>query len=133
MRESETSAYMLIFRETTPERYQSMSDEERRKRLNDWNAWCDELAGAGRLQSGNPLLPEGAVVSEKGVDGPFTEAKELVGGYFLVTAASLAEATEIARQSPNLPYGMSIEVRPVAGACHLARSLGMRTMREPVI
>ena len=63
--------------------------------------------------------------------GPFAEAKELVGGYFIVTAASLDEATLLAEQCPLLAFGMTVEVRPVAGACHLARSLGWDTMREP--
>jgi hypothetical protein len=66
------------------------------------------------------------------VDGPFAEAKELVGGYILVTASSLEEATAIAEQCPRLGEGLTVEVRPVAQACALARSLGMRTMREPI-
>ncbi len=129
------SSYLLIFRESTPERYAAMSREERRRCLDDWNAWCDKLAAEGRLQSGHPLEPQGRVVSSasagRKVDGPFAEAKELIGGYFLLTAESLDEATAIAEQSPNLPYGMTVEVRPVAEGCHLARSLGLRGVREP--
>jgi len=129
------SSYLLIFRETSPERYQVMSTEERRAALDRWNAWCDQLAAAGVLQAGNTLYEEGRLISAastaRGIDGPFSEAKELIGGYFLISARSLDEATEIAQQSPNLPYGMSVEVRPIAPACHLARSLGMSTMREP--
>lgn len=132
--QAETPNYLLIFRETTPERYQAMSAEERRAALDRWNAWCDRLAAAGVLLSGNTLFEEGRIVSAtsgaRAVDGPFAEAKELIGGYFLIAAASLEEATAIAGQSPNLPYGMSVEVRPIAPACHLARSLGMSTMRE---
>lgn len=132
---NDTRSYMLIFRETTPERYSAMTAEERRAALDAWNAWCDRLAGAGKLKDGHPLMPAGRVVgagaSTKPTDGPFTEAKEMIGGYFLVEAASLAETVEIAEQSPNIQFGMSVEVREVAGACHLARSLGMTTMREP--
>jgi hypothetical protein len=132
--QSTASSYLLIFRESTPERYQAMSADERREALDHWNAWCDRLSAAGVLQSGNALFEEGRIISGasggRAIDGPFAEAKELIGGYFLITAASLDEATEIARQSPNLPYGMTVEVRPIAGACHLARSLGMSTMRE---
>lgn len=128
------SSYLLLFRESTPERYQAMSAEERRAALERWNAWCDRLAAEGVLQGGNTLYEEARVISAssagRAVDGPFAEAKELIGGYFLITAASLEEASEIARQSPNLRYGMTVEVRAVAPACHLARSLGMSTMRE---
>ena len=130
-----SSAYMLIFRETTPERYAAMSADERRERLREWNGWCDRLAAEGVLRSGHPLEDGGRLVTaglaKGGVDGPFAEAKELIGGYFLIEAGSLDEAEAIAKQSPNLRYGMSVEVRQVAQGCHLARSLGMTSMREP--
>jgi hypothetical protein len=50
-------------------------------------------------------------------DGPFAESKETIGGYFLITAGSLDQATEIACQCPILEYGTAIEVRPVAADC----------------
>ena len=71
------------------------------------------------------------VAGKSTTDGPFAEAKEVVGGYILIEAASLDEATAIAEQCPNLPYGMVVEVRPIGQACHLARSLGWATMRGP--
>jgi hypothetical protein len=130
-----SSAYLLIFRESSPERYESLSLQQKRESLDEWNAWCDGLAAEGKLQHGHPLQPVGRVVSAAGVkrpiDGPFAEAKELVGGYILVESASLDEATEIAERCPLLPYGMTVEIRPIAGGCHLATSLGWETMREP--
>lgn len=133
--QTSSSPYLLIFRESSPERYEAMSPEQRRHALEQRNAWCDGLAARGRLQHGNTLAPEGRLVSSAGgtraVDGPFAEAKELIGGYFLLTASSLDEATAIAEQCPNLPYGTVVEIRPIAQACHLARSLGWETMREP--
>lgn len=129
------ASYLLVFRETTPERYAEMSRDERQAALERWNAWCDTLAAEGRVQGGNTLAPEGRVVSAaagvRPLDGPFAETKELIGGYILLTAASLEEATAIAETCPNLPFGMAVEVRPVAQACHLARSLGWATMRGP--
>jgi len=131
--EATMSEYLLVFRETTPERYAEMTYEERRAALERWNAWCDELVAQGRLKAGNTLAPEGRIVSRGGgrhvVDGPFAEAKEVIGGYILLLASSLEEAVSIAEGNPNLPYGMEVEVRPVAQACHLARSLGWSTMR----
>ncbi len=62
----------------------------------------------GRLVSG----PQGQRVT----DGPFAEAKEVVGGYFLLTVADIDEATEIAKGCPGLPLGLVVEVRPVADA-----------------
>lgn len=128
-------SYMLIFRESTPDVYDRLSKEERKSQLDRWNAWCDDLVARGAMQSGHPLGDQGTVVSaaagKRPVDGPFAEAKELVGGYFLISVDGLDEATRIAEECPLLPFGMTVEVRPVAGACHLARSLGMESMREP--
>lgn len=129
------SSFLLLVRETTPEAYDAMSPAERRRSLDRWNAWVDEMAARGKLRDGQPLQATGRLVSgargERVTDGPFTEAKELVGGYFLLTDVTLDEATAIAQQCPNLAYGMTVEIRPIAAACHLATSLGWETMRGP--
>lgn len=132
---SDSLSYMLIFRESTPEAYEDLSREQKREQLDRWNAWCDDLAARGRMRHGHPLGAGGRVVSAAGgrrtIDGPFAEAKEMVGGYFIVSARDIEEATAIAEQCPLLRFGMTVEVRPVAGGCHLAQSLGWETMREP--
>lgn len=134
--ESARPSFMLIFRESTPQRYEEMSQEELRQCLLGWNSWCDGLAAQGKLQHGNPLAPGARLVSGKrerksAADGPFAEAKELIGGYLLLSVGSMEEAVSIAEQAPNLRYGLTIEVREVAAGCHLARALGWPTMREP--
>ncbi|CAN5436349.1 YciI family protein [soil metagenome] len=133
--ENVASSYLLIFRESAPERYEAMSPVEIRQSLDAWNGWCDSLAARGKLQSGNPLAASGRLVSQgtrpRVLDGPFAEAKELIGGYFQVAAADLDEATALAEECPLLEYGMTVEVRPIAPACHLAVALGWETMREP--
>ena len=115
------SPFLLIFRDASPDVYKTLSSEQRQQLLNDWNAWYDGLAAQNKVQHGHPLEPEGRVVSgprgERVVDGPFAEAKEAIGGYFLLTVADLDEATEIARRCPSLAIGMSVEVRPIADAC----------------
>ena len=100
--------------------------------MNDMGKLMEEMMGEGKLIRTAGLRPtsEGFRVrlhdgKLSTVDGPFAEAKELIGGYFIVSAGSLDEAEAIAAQSPNLPYGMTVEVRPIAQGCHLARSLGM--------
>lgn len=131
--ESNSSAYMLIFRDTTPEAYAAMTRDQTDRCLQDWNDWYDGIAAAGKLQHGHPLESRGRLVAgsrgERVVDGPFSEAKEAIGGYFLITAANLDEAAAIAQRCPNLKHGMTVEVRPVAGACHLAHTLGRETMK----
>ena len=132
----ESTAYMLIFRDTTPERYEGMSREELRENLDRWNGWMDELALNAGMRQGAPLEPTWRVVGARqrvrAVDGPFAEAKELVGGFVIVEAADLDAAAALAEACPLLSFGMTVEVRPVAGACHLATALGWETMREPV-
>lgn len=127
------TAYMLIFRDTSPAAYAAMTPEQTSQCLDDWNAWYDGLVAEGRMHHGHPLQAKGRIVSgtrgEKVVDGPFVEAKEVIGGYFLISADSLEEATRIAQACPNLKHGMEVEVRPVAGACHLAHTLGRDTMK----
>lgn len=129
------SSYMLIFRDPSPESYESLGMEGRRRLLQQWNSWCDDVAAQGKMRHGHPLESELRIVTgvrgERVVDGPFAESKEAIGGYFLLQDSSLQEATEIAQRCPNLPYGMTIEIRAVAECCHLARSLGQRSMREP--
>ena len=61
-----SSAYMLIFRETAPEHYAAMSADERRERLREWNGWCDRLAAEGVLRSGHPLEDGGRLVTMAG-------------------------------------------------------------------
>ena len=55
------------------------------------------------------------MVSKAGIatDGPFGEAKEVVGGYWIICAGSLREAAEVAAQNPCIPYGLRFEIRPL--------------------
>jgi len=115
------SAYLLFFRDASPDAYANLSPQQRQELMQRWNAWYDGLAAKGKVQHGQPLEPTGRVVSgprgERVVDGPFAESKEAVGGYFLLIVNDIDEATEIARGCPSLEYGMTVEVRPIADAC----------------
>jgi hypothetical protein len=133
--ETKTAPFMLIFRES-PEYYSGMSAEQRRQILSTWNAWYDGLARQGKATGGNALdiTSSRTVSGERGerlVDGPYAEAKEAIAGYFMLSVSDMEEATEIARRCPNLRYGMTVEVRPLATACHIAKSLGMDSMQLP--
>ena len=46
-------------------------------------------------------------------DGPYAEAKDLVGGYIVIQAENLAHAAEISKGCPILEVGGSVEVRPI--------------------
>ncbi|MES2789575.1 MAG: YciI family protein [Planctomycetota bacterium] len=127
-----SSSYMLLFRDSSPETYAAMSPAQLEQCLDKWNGWFEGLLSAGKVAHGHPLHPAGRVVTArdgKVLDGPFSEAKEAIGGYFLLLVDTLEEATAIAKRCPNLEHGMIVEVRPVAAVCHLASSLGRETMK----
>jgi hypothetical protein len=85
--------------------------------MQKWMAWFKDLTASGNLKDGGqPLEPEGRVVRDKGrtvTDGPFAEAKDVVGGYTLIEADSLARAAELAKGCPILEREGYVEVRPV--------------------
>lgn len=128
--------FLLLFRDA-PGAYAAMSAEQRQQLMQQWNAWYDGLAAAGKVQHGHPLEGQGRVVSgargEKITDGPFAESTEGVGGYFFLTVADLDEATAIARGCPSLAHGMTVEVRPVADACAALGVRGRPARAEAVV
>ncbi len=66
------------------------------------------------MKGGQRLAREGITVSRGWrTDGPFAEAKEVIGGYWFIVAASLQEAADLAAQNPCMPCGLAYEVRPV--------------------
>ena len=90
------------------------SPERIQQAIDDFYAWHDRLIEQGKMKTGQRLQPAAKLVSRSGViDGPFTEAKEIVGGYWFFIADSLDEAVELAAQNPCLACGLSLEVRPV--------------------
>jgi hypothetical protein len=71
-------------------------------------------ANAKAIQGGNALQPTGTATTIRGgvvTDGPFTETKEALGGYYLIEAADLDEAIAVAKQVPAKFGG--VEVRPI--------------------
>ena len=79
--------------------------------------WARKLRGEGRYHGGDELKPGGATVRSRGgqpvIDGPYPEAKEAIGVYFVVEAADLAEASRIATECPVLDHGGCVEVREI--------------------
>jgi hypothetical protein len=119
-----SNGYLLLFRGT--DWHLQLSPEEIQGVMGDWSAWFDRLGKADKLAAANPLENEGAVVSGKTrsvADGPFAEAKESIGGFFLLKVETMEEALAIAKDCPALPYGLTVEVRPVAPACPAQRMI----------
>ena len=82
--------------------------------IDQFYAWHGGLVAAGKMKAGQRLATEGKIVSRNGVtDGPFAEAKEVIGGYWLILADSLEEAAQLAAGNPCLAYGLAFEIRPI--------------------
>ena len=98
-------------------RQTSGSPEQRQKHMEKWVAWMKELNGKGIIKNpGHPLDFTGKVVNgdQKIVkDGPYVEAKDVVGGFIVVEAKDIDHAVEISKGCPILDVGGSVEVRPV--------------------
>jgi hypothetical protein len=91
--------FMYLFRGGRPEG----SPEQLQQHMQRWGSWIAELSKGGHFKSGDPLENGGRTVigTKKTVhDGPYAEAKDLVGGYFIVTARDLDEATALSKGCP---------------------------------
>lgn len=78
-------------------------------------AWYEANVAAGRFKPGSRLTMEAALVSRDGIrtDGPFAEGKEVIGGYWIIVAESLAAAAALAAESAVLAHGIRYEIRPL--------------------
>ena len=97
-----------------PGKGQAPSPAQMEEMYAKFNAWKDTFQDnivdmGGKLGAGKIVTAEGAT------DGPFVEAKEVVGGYMIVSAESMEEAVEVARKSPGVWMpGSSVEVRVIS-------------------
>jgi hypothetical protein len=95
----------------------STAPEAVQKRMLKWTAWMKEMSDKGHLKSpGQPLESAGKVVRGKQpivTDGPYAEAKDIIGGYSVIEARDLEEATKLTAGLPILESGGAVEIRPV--------------------
>ena len=95
----------------------SSSPEAMQANMGKWMAWIDKLNKNGQYVAGEPLVPGGKLVSGSGgknvTDGPYTEGKEVVGGFFIVNAKDINEAVNMAKDCPDYDSGGTVQVRQV--------------------
>ena len=108
--------FLFVYRGDSDAR-SKMTPEEMQKSMKKWEAWIGEGFQKGwMLDAGDGLTAEGRVVRAKVVtDGPFVEAKEIVGGFSIVQADTINAAALLAKGCPVLLTGGNVEVRPLAG------------------
>lgn len=107
----------LIYEDETL--WQKMPKAEVDKIYGEYSAFKDRIKKSGHLVGCNPLEPTRTATTVRvrngtvsTTDGPFTETKEQLGGYFLIEAHDLNDAIQVASKIPSARFG-GIEVRPI--------------------
>lgn len=109
----------------------NLSKEEIQTAIDKFYVWLEDLVEEGKMKPGSRLATDAKIVSKQGVmDGPFAEAKEVIGGYWFVVANSLEEAGELASGSPCLACGLTYEIRPLEPERASAFEVTNETPRE---
>ena len=108
----------------------ALSEPERQSCYEESLQLAHQLHSAGQYVGANPLHPTAMATSVRVrdgkrlvTDGPFAETKEQIGGFFLIDAASLAEALQIAAEWPSARIG-TIEVRAIEDELRTDRRYG---------
>jgi len=113
-----------------PKLYDALPQTETDGMMRDCLAHADDLRRSGHLTESQML--EGAETAKsvrirngrtKITDGPFSEAKEVLGGFNLIEAKDMEEAVQIAREFPWTHTGC-VEVRPVREIAAVRRRVG---------
>jgi len=93
------------------------SPEQMQQMMQKWMAWFKELGENGHIKDrGQPLERAGKLVQGKRktvTDGPFAEAKDLIGGFTLIEALDLDQAVELSKGCPIFEVDGAVEVRPI--------------------
>jgi hypothetical protein len=109
--------YMLLIYQNEANR---PSEPQLSQVMQEYMAFTQDIVKAGKFKAGDRLefstsartvqVRDGKTVT---TDGPFSEAREQLGGYYIVEAKDIDEATAIAARIPGARYG-AIEIRPIA-------------------
>jgi hypothetical protein len=107
--------YLILLHESN--KMPKLSPEEIQGVIARYKAWGQRIHATGNYLGSNKLEDTGRVMRGNAgnvriTDGPFTETKDVLGGYYLVQAESYEQAADLCRDSPHLDYG-AIEVRRI--------------------
>lgn len=110
-------SYMFLLHDD-PTVFEGFSPEEMQRIIGKYQAWGETLRAEGRFLHSHKLKDrEGRVLRRENggvrvLDGPYSETKEAVGGYFAVSAESYDEAVRLAEGCPHIEFG-TIEIREI--------------------
>ncbi|HSS65010.1 MAG TPA: YciI family protein [Gammaproteobacteria bacterium] len=101
-------------------RWEQIGESQREQIMKAYGEVVQGLVKSGHYLSGGKLQSTSSATTIRGgngrpavTDGPFAETKEQLGGYHLVECEDLDEAISIAKRIPTIPFGGTIEVRPL--------------------
>lgn len=113
------SRFMLLLHDSTTA-ITTLSPDDIQRIIARYKAWSERIAAAGHLVGGEKLHDEGGKHLTRGADGkmvvrdgPYAEAKEIIGGFFMIEAADYAQAVALCADSPHFELGGWIEIREV--------------------
>lgn len=108
--------YLLLLYQN-PSGFEALSPEEMQKAIEKYMAWTKKpFARESRRLAGNPgrvIQPQGG--KPRVTDGPYSETKEILGGFYTIDAADYDEAVQRTLDHPHLEYGGTVEVRQLYG------------------
>jgi hypothetical protein len=109
--------YLVLFRNQPTRGQPGPPPEQMQEMFAAYSSWKEKFKDH-ILDVGDKLKSDGRVVTASGVtDGPFAEAKEVVGGYMIVSAEDYHGAVEVVRACPAVQApGASLEIRAMTGA-----------------
>ena len=99
--------------------WEAMPEAQRNELFGEYMTFTKQIKDSGHYRAGEALQPISTATSVRvrdgktsRTDGPFAETREQLGGYYLIDAKDLDEATAIAARIPSARIG-TIEVRPI--------------------
>ena len=112
-------ALLIVDAESANPASEQPSAEDAATVMGDYNAYTKLLRDRGAYVAGEALQPNPTATTVRvqdgrtvTTDGPFIEAKEALGGFYLVEARDLDEAIELAAACPGARFG-AVEIRPI--------------------
>jgi hypothetical protein len=97
-----------------PSGWQKLSPEEMQKATEKYMAWTKKAVEAKRLAQDPGRVIRSQNGKPRATDGPYSETKEVLGGFYTIEAANYDEAVQRALDHPHLEHG-TIEVRQLYG------------------
>jgi len=116
--ENDDMPQYLLLLHSDPTGFQRMSPQDMQAAVQKYVKWGDRLRQSGVYKESHKLANDrgravqGAGEKTRVTDGPYSETKEILGGYFLIEAPSYDRAIEELRDCPHLAYG-TVEVRQI--------------------